>query len=155
MLAQLLHKTWSPQSSKVFLVKSLRVSGGSQDFWPCRLGVLGCSFSCMIGIWLGVSQSPETRATRPRVAHGAPAQALQAVVGAVRNARAEYGVELGRRIPARLLVAQPELRAALAAELAVLCSLAKLEPAQVRKGLWFQGFLGFRVVGGTLNPPKA
>lgn len=109
----------------------------------------------MIGIWLGVSQSPETRATRPRVAHGAPAQALQAVVGAVRNARAEYGVELGRRIPARLLVAQPELRAALAAELAVLCSLAKLEPAQVRKGLWFQGFLGFRVVGGTLNPPKA
>ena len=61
----------------------------------------------------------------------------------------------GGRIPARLLVAQPELRAALAAELAVLCSLAKLEPAQVRKGLWFQGFLGFRVVRGDPEPAES
>ena len=56
-------------------------------------------------------------------------QALQAAVSAVRNARAEYGVELGRRIPATLLVADPTLRAALAAELPVLCALAKLDPA--------------------------
>lgn len=47
----------------------------------------------------------------------------------MRNARAEYGVELGRRIPATLLVADPTLRAALAAELPVLCALAKLDPA--------------------------
>lgn len=59
------------------------------------------------------------------------AQALQATVGAIRNARAEYNVELGRRIAAQLRVAQPELAAALSAELPVLCSLAKLDPAQV------------------------
>ncbi len=59
------------------------------------------------------------------------AQALQATVGAIRNARAEYNVELGRRIAAQLRVAQPELAAALRAELPVLCSLAKLDPAQV------------------------
>ena len=57
------------------------------------------------------------------------AQALQAAVSAVRNARAEYGVELGRRVPATLHVAEPALRAALAAELPVLCALAKLDPA--------------------------
>ena len=57
------------------------------------------------------------------------AQALQAAVSAVRNARAEYGVELGRRVPATLHVADPTLRAALAAELPVLCALAKLDPA--------------------------
>jgi hypothetical protein len=60
-----------------------------------------------------------------------PPQALQAAVSAVRNARAEYGVELGRRIPATLVVAEPGLRAALAAELPVLCALAKLDPAAV------------------------
>ncbi|KAK9917842.1 hypothetical protein WJX75_008794 [Coccomyxa subellipsoidea] len=58
-------------------------------------------------------------------------QALQATVGAIRNARAEYNVELGRRIAARVTVAQADLRAALAAELDVLCSLAKLDRAQV------------------------
>lgn len=52
------------------------------------------------------------------------------MVSAVRNARAEYNVELGRRIPARLAVADPALREALTAELAVLCSLAKLDSEQ-------------------------
>ncbi|KAK9845737.1 hypothetical protein WJX81_000915 [Elliptochloris bilobata] len=56
-------------------------------------------------------------------------EALQAAVSAMRNARAEYGVELGRRVPATLHVADPALRAALAAELPVLCALAKLYPA--------------------------
>ena len=59
-----------------------------------------------------------------------PVQALQAVVGAVRHARAEYGVELGRRIPARIVIADAVLRAALQEEAAVLCSLAKLDAAQ-------------------------
>ncbi|EIE27636.1 valyl-tRNA synthetase [Coccomyxa subellipsoidea C-169] len=56
--------------------------------------------------------------------------ALQATVGAIRNARAEYNVELGRRIAARVTVASADLRAALDAELDVLCSLAKLDRAQ-------------------------
>lgn len=60
-------------------------------------------------------------------------QALQATVGAIRNARAEYNVELGRRIAARVTVAQADLRAALATELDVLCSLAKLDRAQARR----------------------
>lgn len=57
-------------------------------------------------------------------------QALQATVGAIRNARAEYNVELGRRIAARLAVGPADLRAALAAELDVLCNLAKLDRTQ-------------------------
>ena len=57
-------------------------------------------------------------------------QALQATVGAIRNARAEYNVELGRRIAARLAVSSADLRAALEAELDVLCNLAKLDRAQ-------------------------
>lgn len=40
------------------------------------------------------------------------AQALQDTVRAVRNARAEYGVDLGRRIPATILVADSSLRCA-------------------------------------------
>ncbi|CAL5223969.1 g6577 [Coccomyxa viridis] len=58
-------------------------------------------------------------------------QALQEVVSSVRNARAEYGVELGRKIPAQLLIADAELSSALQAEMPVLCSLAKLDEAQV------------------------
>lgn len=37
-------------------------------------------------------------------------EALRSAVTAVRNARAEYGVELGRRIPGTLHVTSPELR---------------------------------------------
>ena len=59
------------------------------------------------------------------------AQALQEVVSSVRNARAEYGVELGRKIPAQLLIADAELSSALQAEMPVLCSLAKLDEARV------------------------
>ena len=58
-------------------------------------------------------------------------QALQEVVSSVRNARAEYGVELGRKIPAQLIIADAELSSALQAEMPVLCSLAKLDEAQV------------------------
>ena len=53
----------------------------------------------------------------------------------MRNARAEYGVELGRRIPAQLIIAEAGLSSALQAEMPVLCSLAKLDEAQVMT-LW-------------------
>ena len=53
--------------------------------------------------------------------------AAKELVTAVRNARAEYGVELGRRVPAELQVADEACREALAAELAVVASLAKLD----------------------------
>ena len=62
-------------------------------------------------------------------------QALQEVVSAVRNARAEYGVELGRKIPAQLIVAEAGLSSALQTEMPVLCSLAKLDEAQVNHSL--------------------
>lgn len=58
-------------------------------------------------------------------------QALQEVVSSVRNARAEYGVELGRKIPAQLVITDAELSSALQAEMPVLCFLAKLDEAQV------------------------
>ena len=35
---------------------------------------------------------------------------LQATVRSIRNARAEYGVELARKVPATLQVASPQLR---------------------------------------------
>ena len=49
----------------------------------------------------------------------------------MRNARAEYGVELGRKISAQLIIADAELSSALQAEMPVLCSLAKLDEARV------------------------
>ena len=65
--------------------------------------------------------------SEPALAHFA---ALQGLVGAVRNARAEYGVEPGRKVEGAVLrVRDGPTRAALTAELEVLCSLARLEPA--------------------------
>lgn len=46
--------------------------------------------------------------------------ALQAVVRAVRNVRAEYGVELGKKVPAQVEVADDALRATLRAEVSEL-----------------------------------
>lgn len=58
-------------------------------------------------------------------------ETLQAAVRAVRNARAEYGVEPGRKVAATFRVASSELRAALQAEAPVLALLARLDPEQV------------------------
>jgi valyl-tRNA synthetase len=55
-------------------------------------------------------------------------EALQATVRAIRNARAEYGVEPGRKIAVTVVAADPELRSALAREASVLALLARLEP---------------------------
>ena len=55
--------------------------------------------------------------------------AAKELVTAVRNARADYGVELGRKVPAELQVADVECREALRKELAVVASLAKLDLA--------------------------
>jgi hypothetical protein len=52
-------------------------------------------------------------------------------VRAIRNARAEYGVEEKRRIAATLIVSDPALRASLAGELASIALLAKLDPSAV------------------------
>jgi hypothetical protein len=68
-------------------------------------------------------------------AAGSQFEALQAAVRAVRNARAEYGVEPGRKIAATFRVASAELLAALAAEAPVLALLARLEPDQVHSCL--------------------
>ena len=57
--------------------------------------------------------------------------ALQDAVRAIRNARAEYGVDLGKRVPAALEVADAKLRAALDEERAVWALLARAEPASV------------------------
>lgn len=60
-------------------------------------------------------------------------EALQAVVRSIRNARAEYGVELGRKIPATICVAADSTRQALEEEADTLCLLAKVD----RSGLSF------------------
>jgi valyl-tRNA synthetase len=58
-------------------------------------------------------------------------EALRAAVRAVRNARAEYGVEPARRVPAIFVAADPALREALSQEVAVLAALARLQPGAV------------------------
>ena len=57
--------------------------------------------------------------------------ALQCLVRAVRNARAEYSVDVARRIPATIVVASPALAAAVREEAAVLQALCKLDAAQL------------------------
>ena len=52
---------------------------------------------------------------------------LRGIVSAIRNARAEYGVELGRRVPSTIAVADEGLRAMLNTELDVIATLAKLD----------------------------
>ena len=54
-------------------------------------------------------------------------EALQAAVRSIRNARAEYGVEPGRKIAATLRVVSHELRQSLLSEMDVLALLAKLD----------------------------
>lgn len=59
-------------------------------------------------------------------------EALQATVRAVRNARAEYGVEPGRKIAVTVVAVDDSLRTALAAEAPVLALLARLEPQELQ-----------------------
>ncbi|GLC34463.1 hypothetical protein PLESTB_000726300 [Pleodorina starrii] len=59
-------------------------------------------------------------------------EVLKGCVRALRNARAEYNVEPARKIGATLVVEEQETRRALESELAVVCLLAKLDPAAVR-----------------------
>jgi len=58
-------------------------------------------------------------------------ETLQATVRAIRNARAEYGVELGRKIPANIIADDEETRTSLERELPVIGLLAKLDTAKV------------------------
>jgi valyl-tRNA synthetase len=52
---------------------------------------------------------------------------LQSIVRSIRNARQEYAVEPARRVPATIVVINDADRASLAAELAVVASLARLD----------------------------
>ncbi len=56
---------------------------------------------------------------------------LQDTVRSIRNARAEYGVEPGKKIPATVHVANAELRAAFLTEAAALALLARLDLGQL------------------------
>eukprot|EP00873_Tetraselmis_striata_P015706 jgi/Tetstr1/435970/TSEL_024851.t1 len=53
---------------------------------------------------------------------------LQATVRAIRNARAEYGVELGKKIPANIVASTADMQSCLQNELPVMALLAKLDP---------------------------
>ncbi len=57
---------------------------------------------------------------------------LQDTVRSIRTARAEYGVEVGKKIPATVHIANAELRAAFSAEAATLALLARLDLGQLR-----------------------
>ena len=57
---------------------------------------------------------------------------FQEVVGAVRNARADYSVEISKKVEAAVVVEDAELRAALSGESAALCQAAKIAPDSFR-----------------------
>eukprot|EP00741_Cyanophora_paradoxa_P000221 tig00000402_g214.t1 len=61
-------------------------------------------------------------------------EALQNLVRSIRNARAEYNVEPGKRIAAEVQVQDAAMCSALSAERSVLVSLAKLDDSQVGIG---------------------
>jgi len=90
-------------------------------------------------VWQNLPHVGATLMTQQWPAIGAPVDdtavgrfdAIQAVVRAVRNARAEYAVEPARRIPAFVVItgtcADTGLQAALAEELALVSTLARLD----------------------------
>jgi len=59
-------------------------------------------------------------------------ESLQALVRSIRNARAEYNVEPGKRITAIVRIQDPVLLKALESEKSVIVSLAKLDPASLQ-----------------------
>ncbi|KAL6786011.1 TSV1 [Auxenochlorella protothecoides x Auxenochlorella symbiontica] len=87
-----------------------------------------------------VGRWPETSGSDRDDLAAAHFAALQAAVRAVRNSRAEYGVEPGRRIPATVRAGDPALRAALQQESAAIALLARLDPGQLE----FRDFEGPR-----------
>ncbi len=62
-----------------------------------RLATLSTGPALITASWSAASAAQDTQAA-------AQFSALQAIVRAVRNARAEYGVELGRKIAATVLI---------------------------------------------------
>uniref|UniRef100_A0A7S3R9D9 valine--tRNA ligase n=1 Tax=Dunaliella tertiolecta TaxID=3047 RepID=A0A7S3R9D9_DUNTE len=58
--------------------------------------------------------------------------ALQGIVYAIRNARAEYNVEAGKKIGGSIVIEDANERASLEAELPVVSLLARMDPSQLR-----------------------
>ncbi|MDP9348033.1 MAG: valine--tRNA ligase [Gemmatimonadota bacterium] len=91
--------------------------------------------SLMVAAW------PEPRPEWENAAAEARMEELQAVIAAVRNIRAEYGIQPGTRVPLRVGGLSPELRGDLEASLRALRDLARVEE------LSFDGAAG--VVGAS------
>lgn len=79
---------------------------------------------------LMISQWPSVGAPRDNTAV-AHFDALQMIIKSIRNARAEYNVDLGKKIVARILVKNEGTRAAVNEELGVLVLLARLDEKEV------------------------
>ncbi len=77
--------------------------------------------SVMVAPWPEPVEAWESDAAERQV------EELQEIVGAVRNLRAEYGVQPGQRVKLRVSGASPELRALLDAARRVLADLARVE----------------------------
>ncbi|KAG2496325.1 hypothetical protein HYH03_005557 [Edaphochlamys debaryana] len=91
-------------------------------------------------LWQAIPHRGEALITASWPARGLPVdesalasfEVLKGCVRALRNARAEYNVEPARKIGATLVVEDAATRQALESEIAVVCLLAKLDPAAVR-----------------------
>jgi len=91
----------------------------------CHLPGNGAEDTLLRGPWpsgAGIERSPGAAEA---------VEALQEVVGAVRNLRSEYGVDPGRRVDLLLVDPPPALRAALEAETEGLVRLARLSSIEV------------------------
>jgi len=105
----------------------------TEELWqamPTAAGLAGKSL--MTQAWPGVGLPRDEEAERT---YGV----LQSVVRSVRNARAEYGVELGKKVPASVCVADGDLRASLAEELSLIALLAKLDAGASSVGALEEG----------------
>jgi valyl-tRNA synthetase len=95
-----------------YLKQAVTMRGGTAGAWPEAL---------MIAPW------PEPSPADPEAE--ADLDVIMDIVRAVRNARAEYNVAPGHRIPATIVAGEKE--ALLRGQAEVLCSLARLDPAQL------------------------
>ncbi|HEX7239271.1 MAG TPA: valine--tRNA ligase [Longimicrobiaceae bacterium] len=103
----------------------------TETVWQRLPRAAGDPESLMVAPWPAPRPDREDAAAEARFAE------LQAVIVAVRNIRAEYGVQPSQRVPLRVPGAAPELRADLEAGLRALRDLARVED------------LGFEAGGGA------
>jgi valyl-tRNA synthetase len=93
----------------------------TETVWQKLPRAAGDAPALMVAAWPAPRPEWEDEAAEREIAE------LQAVIGAVRNLRSEYGIQPGARVPLRVGAASPEARAALEAGSRALRDLCRVE----------------------------